>query len=151
MSGLANLDERISKLEAAAERITERTREANSAIKELRKLKREIEHLLGEDARRLVDTSVAEHVDRGLTVLMDEVRTTRDASVQAITSEFEKLADIYTHGRDEDEAHIAVLAHQARSLRREVIQDLRSGPVDADAFLLPIDAAGKKPTTKENP
>ena len=139
MSGLANLDERIAKLEAAAERITERTREANSAIKELRQLKRDIEQLLGNDARALVDRAIGDQVSEGLTVMADEIVVAREKAVAAITGEFNTLAEIYTSSAEKDVEHIAVEAHRARDRRRETLAELR----------LPYDASGKKPTTKE--
>lgn len=90
---------RLSKLEAAIERIETETREANAAAKALRDARREVEALLRDGVRDIVDVAIAAEVKKGL----DEYRRTLDGAVKqteaAVYRRFDQLTNTLLTGR----------------------------------------------------
>lgn len=115
---LAQLEERIEKLEAAAADIREATREAHSATKELRRARKEVEQLLGADLRKVVDDAIGDQVKAGLEAYKQDIVAGREKAVDTIRREFDKLADAFLTGSGKPAAHLMLTAHRAREQRR---------------------------------
>lgn len=92
-------EKRLAKLEVAIERIEAETREANSAAKSLRDARREVETMLRDGVRSIVDEAIAAEVKRGL----DEYRTTLNGAVKqteaALYRRFDQLTNTLLTGR----------------------------------------------------
>lgn len=115
---LAQLEERIEKLEAAAADIREATREAHSATKELRRARKEVEALLGADLRKVVDDAIGEQVKAGLEAYKQDIVAGRQQAVETIRREFDQLADAFIKGAGRSSEHLMLTAHRAREQRR---------------------------------
>lgn len=96
-------ESRLAKLEAAIGRIESETREANSAAKNLRDARREIERLLTDDVKSIVDAAIAAQVKKGL----HEYRTTLDGALvqaeAALYRRFDQLTNTLLTGRPSGE------------------------------------------------
>ena len=96
-------EQRLAKLEAAIERIESETREANSAAKNLRDARREIEGWLRDGVKQIVDDAIAAQVKKGL----DEYRSTLDGAIRqteaTVYRRFDQLANTLMTGRPSGE------------------------------------------------
>lgn len=96
-------EDRLAKLEAAIERIESETREANSAAKNLRDARREIDGWLKSSAKDIVDAAIAAEVKKGL----DKYRSTLDGAIvqaeAALYRRFEQLTNTLLTGRPSGE------------------------------------------------
>lgn len=97
---LRNLEERIAKLEEAADGVREATREAHEATKLLRRAEKDVRDLLKTDVRELVDEAISDAVRIGLEGYSDTIRKAQDEAFDRVGAAFEELARIYLEGSD---------------------------------------------------
>jgi hypothetical protein len=105
MAGLAQLEERIAKLEAAAADIREATREAHEAIGTLRLLKKDVAGLVDEvrrlhdvDGPKLFNDMATEQIRVTLDAYRTQIREAQDSAVEKVGRTFDELARIYLEG-----------------------------------------------------
>ena len=96
-------EQRLAKLEAASERIEAETREANSAAKNLRDARREIDGWLRDGVKEIVDAAIAAQVKKGL----DEYQVTLNSAIKqaeaALYRRFDQLTNTLLTGRPSGE------------------------------------------------
>lgn len=102
MTALRNLEERISKLELAAEEIREATREAHSATKALRQAEKGVRDLLAQGVTDLVHEAIGSAVNSGLVDLGAQFRRAQDDAFDRVGAAFEELARIYLTGNGKE-------------------------------------------------
>lgn len=125
--GLSQLDGKIARFEELIEEMREATSEANSAAKQLRDAKREIETLLTTDVRKLVNTRVSEVIKTELDKIGPEMRKQSSLIYKRVGDQIDKLIDICM-GKEFAVNHLRAdlrpqLAMKLRIWIREVIDE----------------------------
>jgi hypothetical protein len=112
---LANIEERLAKLEAAAERAEQATRDANAATKAMRQTEKDVRHLLATEARKVVDEAIDAAVKEGLAGYADTVRKASHDLYAKVATECERLMNVYMTGDERGKGeHIADLVRGKR-------------------------------------
>ena len=101
MTALGNLDERIAKLEAAAEDIKRATRDAHAATKDLVHATKEARALMTTLLQDEVDQRISDAVKEGLEQYRDTLAKATDDGYAHVIAEFEKVTNLCLYGNVE--------------------------------------------------
>lgn len=92
--GLSQLDQRIEQFESLLEQMREATREAHSVLKQIRIERKEIDHIMLYDTKKLVDDRLGALVKAELDKVGPELREQTSKIYARVTREVDKLIDI---------------------------------------------------------
>jgi cell division septum initiation protein DivIVA len=116
---LKDLEDRIEKLEQAAERLREETREANSATKALRAARKEVEDLIKTIPKRVEET-IGEAITEGLDSYAESLGKATSDAHDHVMEEFKRMSNIMMYGNEKGKGENVVTEWVKLEIQREI-------------------------------
>lgn len=119
-TALRALDERLDKLRAASDELKATTREAHEAIKDLKRLGKEVRDLLELEPTKAVAAVMEGAVAKGLEGYATEIREATDAATASVNRRYDELVGILLgyERRDEEDNIGLKIAERAEMVGR---------------------------------
>lgn len=92
--GISQLDQRIARFEQLLEEMREETREAHSTLKQIHTVRREIEHMLKTDSKKMVDDRVGQVVVEELDRISPQLKEQTSRIYARVNREVDRLCDL---------------------------------------------------------
>lgn len=110
-----NPEELIQETNAATERLRETVREAHGVLRDLRKMKREMDAYYGK-AEASVDEILRGHVEAGIKQLTADVEKVTKNTSASIYKRFDKIMAVLMGDAQGEDENLDGLAHQVRAV-----------------------------------